>query len=313
MRDEKGGSYRCVAVKDGEIQGVFFVSPTPVAAARAWLCEQFASDEAIPLGAARRPAAANLPRSGPKICVCLNVGANTILDAIREKTLTNAAAGGRGDGGGNRLRLLQARNRTSAQPTRAIGHYKEGTQNETVRLQEIRSLAYIAFGLPLFRHQLHGLGLARPAHGLYRQGDEHPHRAETHPRRHSGAVGRHFAHPHGHSRRHHRLQADRRHRSGHHDPGLFLCLRLRPERPGFGRGVRRRSRPRRRLLRCGAAAGEPLVSARTAGPRHGHCRRRQHGRGAGHIARADHRRAFRLARRLWLPADPDGPDPRRST
>jgi assimilatory nitrate reductase catalytic subunit len=100
MRDAKGGSYRCVAVKDGAIEGVFFVSPTPVAAARAWLCEQFASDEAIPLGllAGRPPRTCRDP--GRKICVCLNVGANTILDAIREKTLTNAAAVAEATGAG---------------------------------------------------------------------------------------------------------------------------------------------------------------------------------------------------------------------
>ena len=100
MRDEKGGSYRCVAVTDGAIEGVFFVSPTPVAAARSWLCEQFASDEAIPLGllAGRPPRTCRDP--GRKICVCLNVGANTILDAIREKTLTNAAAVAEATGAG---------------------------------------------------------------------------------------------------------------------------------------------------------------------------------------------------------------------
>ena len=100
MRDEKGGSYRCVAVKHGKIQGVFFVSTTPVAASRAWLCEQFASDEAIPLGllAGRPPRTCRDP--GRKICVCLNVGANTILDAIREKTLTNAAAVAEATGAG---------------------------------------------------------------------------------------------------------------------------------------------------------------------------------------------------------------------
>jgi assimilatory nitrate reductase catalytic subunit len=100
MRDEKGGSFRCVAVEDDEIKGVFFVSPMPVAAARAWLCEQFSSDEAIPLGllAGRPPRACRDP--GRKICVCLNVGANTILDAIREKTLTNAAAVAEATGAG---------------------------------------------------------------------------------------------------------------------------------------------------------------------------------------------------------------------
>ncbi len=70
-----------------EIIGALFVSPTPVAAARAWACEQFALDEVKPLAllAGRPPRTCRDP--GRKVCVCLNVGANTILDAIADKNL----------------------------------------------------------------------------------------------------------------------------------------------------------------------------------------------------------------------------------
>ena len=100
MRDEKRGDYRCVAVRDGEILGVIFVARAPVAAARAWLCEQFAQQGAIPLAllAGRPPRACRDP--GRKICVCLNVGANIILAAIAEKNLSSAEAVGAATGAG---------------------------------------------------------------------------------------------------------------------------------------------------------------------------------------------------------------------
>jgi assimilatory nitrate reductase catalytic subunit len=100
MRDDKGGAYRCVAVRDGEIVGVIFIARAPVAAARAWLCEQFTQSEAIPLAllAGRPPRTCRDP--GRKICVCLNVGANTILDAIAEKNLSSADAVGAATGAG---------------------------------------------------------------------------------------------------------------------------------------------------------------------------------------------------------------------
>jgi assimilatory nitrate reductase catalytic subunit len=60
--------------------------------ARAWACEQFALDEIMPLAllAGRPPRAARDP--GRKVCVCMNVGANTILDAIVENKLASADA-----------------------------------------------------------------------------------------------------------------------------------------------------------------------------------------------------------------------------
>jgi assimilatory nitrate reductase catalytic subunit len=117
LRDARSGSYSCVATRDGsinasgrraqesasvsgrrtperaqEIIGAIFVAKTPVSVARSWACEQFAQDEVKPLAllAGRPPRTCRDP--GRKVCVCMNVGANIILDAISEKNLGNVAA-----------------------------------------------------------------------------------------------------------------------------------------------------------------------------------------------------------------------------
>ena len=92
MRDAREKSFRGVATRDGGIMGAIFVAPGPVAVARAWACEQFAREDVKPLAllAGRPPRACRDP--GRKVCVCLNVGANTILDAIEEKSLSSADA-----------------------------------------------------------------------------------------------------------------------------------------------------------------------------------------------------------------------------
>jgi assimilatory nitrate reductase catalytic subunit len=89
-RDQRGGAYRCVAARDGNILGAFYLGAQPVAVARAWAAEQFAANASpLSLLAGQPPRGARDP--GRKICVCLNVGVNAILDAIREKTLTSVA------------------------------------------------------------------------------------------------------------------------------------------------------------------------------------------------------------------------------
>jgi assimilatory nitrate reductase catalytic subunit len=106
LRDARSGSYSCVATQDGspsasgrrmpergqEIIGAIFVAKTPVSVARSWACEQFAQDGVKPLAllAGRPPRTCRDP--GRKVCVCMNVGANIILDAISEKNLGNVAA-----------------------------------------------------------------------------------------------------------------------------------------------------------------------------------------------------------------------------
>jgi assimilatory nitrate reductase catalytic subunit len=92
MRDARSDSFRCVATLDGEITGALFAASAPVEVARAWACEQFALAGADPLAllAGRPPRTCRDP--GRKVCVCMNVGANTITDAIAEKNLHSAGA-----------------------------------------------------------------------------------------------------------------------------------------------------------------------------------------------------------------------------
>ena len=124
MRDARSNAFRGVATRAGEIIGALFAAPAPVAVARAWACEQFARDDVIPLEllAGRPPRACRDP--GRKVCVCLNVGVNTILDAIAEKSLSSAdtvsAVTGAGSGCGSCKpeieRLLGENRLAGAQP-----------------------------------------------------------------------------------------------------------------------------------------------------------------------------------------------------
>jgi assimilatory nitrate reductase catalytic subunit len=105
LRDARANAFRCVAARDGKILGALYVAPAPVEVARSWACEQFAADDAVPLAllAGRPPRTCRDP--GRKVCVCLNVGVNIILDAITAKTLSSvdavSAATGAGSGCGS--------------------------------------------------------------------------------------------------------------------------------------------------------------------------------------------------------------------
>jgi len=118
LQDERAGDYRCVASKNGELTGAFYLAARPVAVARAWTCEQFAA-QATPLAliAGQPPKDARDP--GRKICVCLNVGVNTILDAIRENNLIDVSqisdATGAGTGCGSCRPEIESLLHTAAQ------------------------------------------------------------------------------------------------------------------------------------------------------------------------------------------------------
>ena len=93
MEDARAGAWRCVAIHDGVVAGVLLIAREPIGAARAWLCEMFADPAADPqaLLAGRPARAAKDP--GQKICVCFNVGANAIRDAIASGCCDVAAVG----------------------------------------------------------------------------------------------------------------------------------------------------------------------------------------------------------------------------
>ena len=82
MQDARAGAWRCVAICDGAVAGVLLVARAPIEAARAWLCEMFADPAADPQALLAGRPGAQVKDPGQKICVCFNVGANAIRDAI---------------------------------------------------------------------------------------------------------------------------------------------------------------------------------------------------------------------------------------
>ncbi len=107
-----------------------------------------------------------------------------------------------------------------------------------------------------------------------------------------------------------RRQADRNYRATRRHRRDGMGLLLRPSEQAVGGDLRSRARHRRRLVRGGVAAGQPLVSAAISGRGDGDRRRRQYGRRARHPARADDRRTLGLAGRVRRAARSDGADPR---
>ena len=88
MVDRHAGAFRCVALVDGAVVGAIYAAPAPMKIARAWACEAFADAAVDAMTLLAGKPAASLKDPGAKVCVCFNVGANTIGEAI---------AGGCGD------------------------------------------------------------------------------------------------------------------------------------------------------------------------------------------------------------------------
>jgi assimilatory nitrate reductase catalytic subunit len=78
--DRRSGTYRFAAFNDGAFTGALFISPEPVAVARAWLVDQLGAPESLQILAGR--GGAHTPDQGPIVCACNNIGRNTIRAAI---------------------------------------------------------------------------------------------------------------------------------------------------------------------------------------------------------------------------------------
>jgi assimilatory nitrate reductase catalytic subunit len=94
--DGAAGQYRYAAFRDGHLQGVLFVAPQPVTAARNWLIGQIGRHMAEPrdrlrLLAGRSGEAAS--DAGAIVCSCFEVGVNRIAAAIRAGCRTVEAVG----------------------------------------------------------------------------------------------------------------------------------------------------------------------------------------------------------------------------
>ena len=102
--DAAAGSYRAAVLRDGQLEALIFVGPTPKLPAPEWLKSQF-ERPAIP-PAERRALLAGRPvegaiDEGPIVCVCFQVGATRIAAAVAEGGRTVEKIGARLGAGTN--------------------------------------------------------------------------------------------------------------------------------------------------------------------------------------------------------------------
>ena len=95
--DAKRGLARLAFHDDNRLIAALFVAPSPVAVARDHLASRIGSVD--PMTLAGRPSA-DMPDPGATVCACLNVGINTIRDAIQSGRALSVAALGEALGAG---------------------------------------------------------------------------------------------------------------------------------------------------------------------------------------------------------------------
>jgi assimilatory nitrate reductase catalytic subunit len=94
MIDARRGVVRAAAVVGGQLQAALFVSRSAGLPPREWLLDQLgAADAAAFEVLAGRPAAPATDR-GPIVCVCFDVGLNSLLAAITDQRLVSVEAVG---------------------------------------------------------------------------------------------------------------------------------------------------------------------------------------------------------------------------
>jgi assimilatory nitrate reductase catalytic subunit len=100
VRDSRRGVVRAVALSEGRIEAALFIARDASLPSRDWLISQLAAPEASTMELlAGRPATPQ-PERGPIICVCFDVGLNTIIAAIADQSLTDVEAVGTALGAG---------------------------------------------------------------------------------------------------------------------------------------------------------------------------------------------------------------------
>ncbi|WP_137109616.1 nitrate reductase [Rhodobacter sp. SY28-1] len=97
LSDPARGVHRFAFTEGGQLTGALFVSPDPVRLSRGHLADLLGRGAADAL--AGRPGA-DRPDPGPTVCACLNVGLNTILDAIHNRGILSVEALGTALGAG---------------------------------------------------------------------------------------------------------------------------------------------------------------------------------------------------------------------
>jgi assimilatory nitrate reductase catalytic subunit len=91
--DPARGSRRVAILKEGRLTAVLFVTVDGSLPPRDWLIAQLAAPAVAPTLLAGRAPGSSIDR-GPIVCVCFDIGARTIIDAIRRDGLADVAAVG---------------------------------------------------------------------------------------------------------------------------------------------------------------------------------------------------------------------------
>ncbi len=94
MQDQKRGEQRLLVIRDEICIALLYLSSSPVSVSRSWLFDQFSKAHHEPLSmlAGRTASAEGDP--GEIICVCYNVGRNSLVKAIKSHTLATLDAVG---------------------------------------------------------------------------------------------------------------------------------------------------------------------------------------------------------------------------
>ncbi len=94
VQDAKRGIIRCAVIENGRLIAALFIARTGTLPPRDWLIEQLGGEDVSSMELlAGRPATPQAD-CGAIICVCFDIGLNTILSAIREQALTSVDAVG---------------------------------------------------------------------------------------------------------------------------------------------------------------------------------------------------------------------------
>jgi len=91
--DPAKGSRRIAMIRDGRLAALLFVTSEGVLPSRDWLIAQLAAPAVAPTLLAGRAPGPSVDR-GPIVCVCFDIGARAITDAIRADGLADVAAVG---------------------------------------------------------------------------------------------------------------------------------------------------------------------------------------------------------------------------
>jgi assimilatory nitrate reductase catalytic subunit len=92
--DSKRGVIRSAVLSEGHLRAALFITSDASLPSRDWLIAQLSAGKASPVELLAGRAATPAPDRGPIICVCFDVGLNTILESIASGGLTSVEAVG---------------------------------------------------------------------------------------------------------------------------------------------------------------------------------------------------------------------------